>query len=209
MVDTHKMFVQSARMITAVAKKPQPIAPGMGPWFDYCEKVAPECKTLWKRLRQLDYEKDAENLAKWLKRLWKKEPPPDDINGLWFGLFNPSSKKREVTCQMYVGGSATFDPSSESNEWVCDLTWLPEGRYSSSDILGELYRDVEAITKNQVSYLGEPFVCHGYLALLISSWCYSSMRDLLLGNVPVRAIVIGHDSGDFYRIAVLDQRKKH
>jgi hypothetical protein len=202
-VDTAKMFAQSARMNADIATKPVPPALGMGPWFDYCEKVAPEQKSLWKRLRKLDFEKDAESLTMWLKRLWKKEPPQDNINGLWFGLYNPELDDGKPSCQMYVGGSSGFDPGSDSNKWVCQLSWMPKSRYSSSQVLTELYRQVQAIAKNQVSYLGEPFLCHGYLALVMSNWCHGPMRATLLGDVPIRAVVMGHDSGDFYRMAVL------
>jgi len=203
MVDTKKMFAQSARMIADVAINPVSLASGMGPWFDYCEKVAPEQKTLWKRLRKLDFEKDAERLTQWLQRLLKKDPPPDTINGLWFGLHNPVLDDGEPSCQMYVGGSTGFDKRSDSNEWVCQQTWTPKGRYSSSHVLTELYRPLEVITENQVSYLGEPFLCHGYLALVVSNWCHGPVHTTLLGNAAIRAVVIGHDSGDFYRMAVL------
>ena len=59
MVDTAKMFAQSARMIADVAANPSSLAFGMAQWFDYCETVAPEQKSLWKRLRKLEFEKDA------------------------------------------------------------------------------------------------------------------------------------------------------
>jgi hypothetical protein len=203
MVDTAKMFAQSARMIADIATNPVPLASGLGLWFDYCEKVAPEQKSLWKRLRKLDFEKDAESLTKWLQRLFKKEPPPDSINGLWFGLYNPVLNDGKPSCQMYVGGSSGFDPDSDSNEWVCEQSWTPKGRYSSSQVLTDLYRPVEAITKDKVSYLGEPFLCHGYLALVVSHWCHGPMRASLLGKAAIRAVVMGHDSGDFYRMAVL------
>ena len=62
---------------------------------------------------------------------------------------------------------------------------------------------MEAITKGRVSYLGEPFLCHGYLALVVSNWCHGPMRTTMLGNAAIRAVVMGHDSGDFYRMAVL------
>jgi hypothetical protein len=203
MVNSEKMFAQSARMIADIAANPALLATGMTPWFDYCEKVAPDQKSLWKRLRKLEFEKDAENLSQWLKRLFKKEPPPDNINGLWFGLHNPVLDDGEPSCQMYVGGSSAFDPDSDSNEWVCQLSWRPKGQYSTSQVLTELYRPLQAITKNQVSYLGEPFLCHGYLALVVSGWCLGPMRTALLGNAAIRAVVMGHDSGDFYRMAVL------
>jgi hypothetical protein len=203
MVDTAKMFAKSATMIADVAKNSLPPASGIGQWLDYCEEVAPECKSLWKRLRKLDFDSDAKRLTMWLKRLLGEESPPTNINGLWFGLYNPVLDDGEPSCQMYVGGSSSFDPGSESNEWVCQLSWSPDGRYSASQVLTELYRPVEAVTKNQVSYLGEAFLCHGYLALVVSQWCSGPMRAALLGKASIRAIVIGHDSGDFHRIAVL------
>src|SRR5262245_43910072 len=140
MVDSAKMFAQSARMIADIATNPVAVASGMGPWFDYCEKVAPEQKSLWKRLRKLDFQKDAESLTKWLQRLLKKEPPPENVNGLWFGLYNPELDDGEPSCQMYVGGASGFDPCSDSHEWVCQQSWTPKGRYSSSQVLTELYR---------------------------------------------------------------------
>lgn len=207
MVDSAKVFAQSARMIADVATNPLPVASGMGWWFDYCEKVASEREALWKRLRNLDFQKDADNLSQWLKRLLKKEPPPEKISGLWFGLFNPVLDDGDPSCQMYVGGSSAFDPDSDSNEWACQLSWRPKGQYSTSQVLTELYRPVEAITKGQVSYLGEPFLCHGYIALVVANWCHGPMRANLLGDAAVRAVVMGHDSGDFYRIAVLRAKR--
>ena len=61
MVDTAKMFAQSARMIAGIASNPVAVASGMGHWLDYCEKVAPEQKSLWNRLRKLDFQKDAKS----------------------------------------------------------------------------------------------------------------------------------------------------
>src|SRR5262245_16402094 len=110
MVDTAKMFAQSARMIGDLAVKPSALGSGIGQWFDYCVKVAPERKSHWTRLRNLDFERDAAKLSRWLKRLLKKEPPPDDINGLWFGLYNPVLDDGAPSCQMYIGGSSAFDP---------------------------------------------------------------------------------------------------
>ena len=206
MVDTDKLFKKSAKLIADIAVKPQPVSSGMSQWFDYCEEVAPKNKSLWSRLRKLDFERDADGLTKWLQGLLESDPPAKKINGLWFGLYNPVLDDGEPSCQMYVGGSTAFDPASVSNEWVCQLTWSPEGRYSTSPVLTKLYRSVEAITRNNVNYLGEPFLCHGYLALLVSHWCNGPMSTAMLGTAPKRAVVIGHDSGDLYRMAVLQAK---
>jgi len=206
MVDIRKMFKDSARMITDIAEKPLAIDPGMGKWLDYCAAVAPECKALWPRLRKLDFNADANDLESWLTRLFAREPPPNEINGLWFGLHNPVLDDGKPSCQMYVGGSTAYDPDSTSNEWVCQLSYVPKGRYATSKVLNELYRSVEPVTKNNVNSLGEAFLCHGYLALVVSHWCKGPMRTLLRGDASIRAVVIGHDSGDFYRMAILSAR---
>ena len=175
-------------------------------WADglkFCEEIAPECNSTWQRLRKLDFGKDTDDLMQWLRRLFEEEPPPTNVNGLWFGLYNPILDDGEPSCRLYVGGASAFDAGSDSNEWVCNLSWLPNGRYAPSHVITELYRSVEAVAENQVRYLGEPFLCHGYLALVVSQWCNGPMCSTLLGNAAVRAVVMGHDSGDFYRMAVL------
>jgi hypothetical protein len=197
------MFAESRRLIAEVVANPPPVTPGMGKWFDYCEAVAPEHAALWARLRRLDFHRDLTALTDgWLAPLLAAEPPPDNINGLWFGLHNPVIEG-QPTCRLYLGGSTAFAPDSDSNEWVCDLSYRPARRYASSHILTELYRSVEVLTDGNVSNLGEPFLCHGYTALVVSWWCHGPMQSVLLGGSSVRAIVMGHDSGDFYRVAVL------
>jgi hypothetical protein len=190
------MFAKSRRLIAEVATNPLSVAAGIEKWFDYCEAVAPEHAALWARLRRLDFDRDLTALTVgWLTPLLATEPPPDDINGLWFGLYNPILDG-QPTCALYLGGSSAFSPDSDSNEWVCDLSYRPAGRYASSAILTELYRPVEALAEGKVSYLGEPFLCYGYTALVVSSWCHGPMRSVLLGGSPIRAVVMGHDSGD-------------
>ena len=205
MVDPNRMFEDSARLIAQVASQPQPIGQGMSQWLDYCASVAPAHKDVWEQLRKLDFEADQLRLTEWLSHLLTTEPPSDDINGFWFGLFNPCNEDGEASCQTYLGGSSDFDPDSESDEWVCNLSYSPDGRYANSTVLPEIYRLVDSIEDDEdnVSYLGEAFLCHGFLALVVSNWCHGAMKAQLLGKANCRAIVMGHDSGDFYRIAVL------
>jgi len=202
MVDTGELFAKSARLIAQAAAGSSPVSIGMGDWFRYCEQVAPEHLSLWQRLRTLDFESDQERLTGWLTSLFQAEPPPRTINGLWFGLHNPILDD-EPSCQLYVSGSSSFDPARDSDEWVCQTDWWPNGRYSHSEVLAELYRAINGLTENDASYLGEPFLCHGYVALLVSEWCHGPVHKLLLGEAGIRAVAMGHDSGDFYRMAVL------
>jgi hypothetical protein len=205
MVDIDRMFEESARLIAEVAANPQPIVQGMSKWLDYCASVAPAHEDVWAQLRKLDFENDQRLLTEWLSQLLTAEPPADDINGFWFGLFNPCNDDGEASCQTYLGGSSDFNPDSDSDEWVCNLSYSPKGRYANSLILPEIYTLVDSIgdDEDNVSYLGEAFLCHGFLALVISNWCHGAMKAHLLGKAKSRAVVMGHDSGDFYRMAVL------
>ncbi|MBS0261271.1 MAG: hypothetical protein JSS02_04885 [Planctomycetes bacterium] len=206
MVEFADVFETSAKWIAEIAARPEPVAQGMSRWFDYCASAAPKKKALWSRLRKLDFEADAERLSDWLQHTLTSEPPPKAINGLWFGLFNPCDETRDGSSQVYLGGSKGFDPRSKSNEWVCQLSYRPRGQYANSEVLPEIYRRVKSPEDDGLMYLGEPFLSHGYLALVVSNWCRGPQRALLLGNVPKRAIVMGHDSGDFYRLAVLQAK---
>src|SRR6478672_4813074 len=98
MVNTKKLFAESARLIARAAAGSSPISVGMGNWFEYCERVAPEHALLWRRLRTLDFQSDQTSLTAWLTRLFQAEPPPQSINGLWFGLHNPVLDD-EVKCE--------------------------------------------------------------------------------------------------------------
>lgn len=203
MVDTTDMFETSARLIADAALTPEPVSQGMSRWFDYCEKVAPTRKKLWSQLRKLDFEADQRRLTEWLCSLLTTEPPPREINGFWFGLFNPCADDGGPSCQIYLGGSEGFDPGADSDEWVCNLSYMPEGRYANSQVIPEIYRLVDSIEEDDLFYLGEAFLCHGFVSLIVSNWCHGPMKSKLLDRSKQRAVVIGHDSGDFYRMAVL------
>ena len=96
-----------------------------------------------------------------------------------------------------------LSPDSDSDEWVCNLSYFPDGRYANSLVLPDIYSLVDSIEEDNISYLGEAFLCHGFLSLVVANWCRGPMKSQLLGKSKMRAIVMGHDSGDFYRMAVL------
>lgn len=204
MVDIDRLFKESSRLIAEISANPEPVVQGMSKWLDYCDSVAPAHKDVWAQVAKLDFEADQRHLTEWLSQLLATEPPSHDINGFWFGLFNPCTAHGEVSCQAYLGGSSEFDPESESDEWVCQLSYLPVSRYANSVVLPEIYRLVGLINDPEdAPYLGEAFLCHGYLALVVSNWCHGAMKSQLIGKAAYRAIAMGHDSGDFYRLTVL------
>lgn len=203
MIDVSAMFEECRRLIDLNLADAACIRDGMQPWLDYCQQEAPEFAELWKRLRGLDFRADFLRLTDWLNEVLATQPPDEEINGFWFGLFNPCDDQGTPTSQMYLGGSNGFDPESESDEWVCDLAWSPNGGVANSQILPKIYSLVDSIEEDNVSYLGEAFLGHGYLSLFVSNWCHGEMKDKMSRQSGPRGIVFGHDSGDFYRAAVL------
>lgn len=199
MFDESKMFEDVASMMDATAAESKPVREAMQPWFQYCRQVAPAYADVWSELEQLPFDEDVARLTKWVTDLFHAEPPPPEINGLWFGLCNTETEDDEESCQLYVAGSSRFDKNEPHNEWHCGPEYWPDGRYSQSQVMHALYSKVEAIDGPE-NYLGEACLCHGYAASVISHWCASPIRDRIVGANGARGVATGHDSGDIYMI---------
>jgi hypothetical protein len=187
-----------------IAAKPS-FAGGLEQLFAYCKLAAPEYEQLWTALRQLDYKSDIDRLTAWIRDVLTEEPPDATINSLWFGLVNWELSDGLETTRLYIGGSATFDPSSPSNEFVCSLVYRPQSAYADSHILTTIYRRMAATSDEGIWPLGEPLLCHGYVALVLINWLDGPVGDLMLGDAAYRAVVFGHDEGSTYRLDVLQR----
>ena len=199
MFDESKMFEDVASMMDATAGSQTSVRDSMKPWFQYCRDVAPSYSDIWSQLEKLPFEDDVATLTGWLTQLLEAEPPSSDITGLWFGLCNTETDDGEESCQLYLAGSTRFVKDDPYNEWHCGPEYWPDGRYSQSNVMAELYSKVEAIDGPE-NYLGEACLCHGYAASVIAHWCNAPVRDLLLGPNASRGVATGHDSGDIYMI---------
>jgi hypothetical protein len=196
-------FTRAAEHTERVVKSASSISNGMTQLLDYCEAASPS--PAWSSIRRLDFEDDSANLRLWLEKVLSTEPPSQDVNAFWFGLFNPVMEHGETSCGMYVSGSTTFDPEDETGEWAVpsDDSYLPEGRYAPSSVLREVYR---LVTKNSVADIGEYVLCLGYACLAVRTIIRSVSPKLLLGERESRAIAVGFDSGDFI---ILNDAKAH
>lgn len=195
-LSSDKLFSDVERLMGESVSKPWSLDAGMAMWIDYCEQQHPS--DVWGALRELDFQSDNEQLTRWLTELLDSEPIPSAINGLWFGLFNPSNDEGEESSQFYLSGSSEFDEP----DWQCSTDYWPSGRYAPSVILPELYSSSRDLP-DHANLLGEIALCQGYLALTVAQWCRGPQRSLLLGTSPKRGVSIGHDSGDAYEVAIL------
>lgn len=171
--------------IEQVVRSETNVQTGFSRLLSYCQ--AKWQHDIWQRIARLNVEDDVEQLSIWLKQLFAKEPPHDNIKAYWFGLFNHILENGEVTCGLYVSGSTQFD--SSTSDWACwdEDSYLPEGRHANSLILRQIY---SLVSDTKVALVGEYMLCFGYSCLTVK---------YIFGNSPKPAVV-GFDSGDFIAI---------
>jgi hypothetical protein len=186
-------------MIERTTQASSPIREAMTPYFHYCRVAAPHYGATWDSLERLNFDSDFAGLTDWLKTLLATDPPPDDVNGLWFGLYNPCLDDGTAISQLYLSGSKRFEKSDPHSDWPCGPEYWPDGRYSPSSVLATIYRATN-LNEDEESILGEACLCHGYVAAVLSKWCLAgnTLSAQLTGVNGQRAVAFGHDSGDRY-----------
>lgn len=177
-----------------IVKSATTLRSGMTQLLDYCAANSPA--PVWSSIPRLNFERDSAQLLRWLENVLSTEPPSEEINAFWFGLFNPILDNNEASCGLYVSGSTQFDPEDETGDWavVSDDSYLPEGRYAASSVLQRIHR---LVTEDDDGQIGEYVLCLGYASLAVREICRSLNPKLLLGQRQSRAIAVGFDSGDF------------
>jgi hypothetical protein len=180
-----------------------PVGPGMWHLLDYCERR--HDNELWETLRHLDFEGDAARLCAWFEKLLRREPPREDVNAYWFGVYHPVVEDSERSCALYVSGSTEYDPWDEHADWALwrGTSYLPEGRYVASDVLHIMYRRLQLYP--EMLPAAEHALCLGYASLVVRQMMEVVSIDLLLGARENRAFVVGFDDGDFVDIGRLHQ----
>lgn len=185
MLDHATAADQAVKLVKAGAS----VADGMDALVTWCEGQRRHAS--WKTIRRIDWAADTARLGAWLAAVLRAEPPASAIDGLYFGLFNPT-RAGVATADLYVAGNP-YDP--EDGAWVCSPAWWPRGRYAKSRALDALYRtayrDDDAL-KNDAEYP----VALGYAVLAVRALCRDVDRKLLLGDLKRRVVATGFDSGD-------------
>lgn len=197
------MWSDMPGLLEAILRERPSLRQGMESLLDYCQEAAPAHKSVWDSLRAIDFEADADRLSAWVNDVFASEPPAAEINGLWFGLYNPCRDPEleglpEETSQLYVAGSSSYDANDFWNGWLYQLEYRPTSGYANSRVIPAIYDGVAATGDDNCFPLGEPILCHGYIALVLSTWIDGPMKLALLGNAPLRGIAFGHDGGDPY-----------
>ncbi|MFY0524908.1 hypothetical protein ACN28I_17730 [Archangium gephyra] len=176
--------------IQALVRSDCPVAEGMAHVITHCERQHPH--PAWKRLSALDVDSDIQHLERWLTHLFQSAPPPPEMTGFWFGLFNPY-RGDEPSADLYVAGNP-YDASK--GDWPCGPAWFPEGRYAHSQVLSRVYSiaygNSQGALMNEATY---PLNL-AFAALSVRTLAQKLDSKLLLAGAQERIFVVGFDSGD-------------
>src|SRR5262245_43504359 len=102
------MFGNAFHLIETLVRNRAPVRKGMARLLDFCNRVKPS--PFWESLLRLDYENDVQRLTRWLHEdLLDLDPPPAQVNGLWFGLSDGLLHDGQPIYWLYLAGSTRFD----------------------------------------------------------------------------------------------------
>lgn len=169
------------------------VADGMNKLLDYCRNY---CKDyVWDIIQNIDFESDRADLARWLQYNLESEPPSEEVEAFWIGLFNGIYDNDEV-CMIYLSGVACIDNKEEIEEWDFENIYLPEDRYFHLKVLHEI-SNILKTTSGKTLETGEYILYLGYTCLMIRDILKTIDRKLLLAERNSRQIIVGFDSGDY------------
>ena len=111
------MFGNAFQLIETLVRNRAPVRKGMARLLDFCNQVKPA--PVWESLLRLDYENDVRRLTEWLRDdLLDLDPPPAQVNGLWFGLSNGLLRDGQPTYWLYLVAPA-ISHATNSGHRVC------------------------------------------------------------------------------------------
>lgn len=175
----------------------------MGDVISICSRDVPHAD--WARLSALDYDGDVASLASWIGGVFQRQPAPFRIQGLWFGLCNPTEDSK-VWADIYVGSVAQYAADDEELGWL----WkgerhYPDDAYAHSASLRSIY---------EISYGGDGGLandaewplCLAFGAFATSSLLRGHSTRLVASTASRIGVVVGFDGGDMLKIGELTER---
>ena len=189
--------------IDGLVKGPTPVAAAMNELIAQCAQAMPHGD--WPSFAGLAFADDVDRLQSWLETLLSREPPGTEIDGLWFGLFNPIYDGDHPTADLYAAGGH-YDPSDP--EWMCDLAWFPNGRYAQSQVLGDIYRLAYQDPDHGLGNDAEFPLCLAYAGLAVRTLA-ERIGETLRGGATRRGLTVGFDSGDWLCVGTLTEAGFH
>ena len=164
-----------------------------------CEKDEPHDD--WGEIRKVKIE-DPKIFAKRVKQWFRNKKLKAEINGLWFGIFNPANGRWPIA-DFHVVGCSGFEADKNDNSWASETqTWVPDDR-AYSPVLESYYRI--AYRDNGLGNKAEYPLCLAYTAFSIRDLLTTSKPSIFLRNSKSVGIAVGFDSGDFCLLGTLTE----
>lgn len=122
----------------------------------------------------------------WLEKLVKTEPVPNEIKGLYFGLFEQNNG-----AVLYIAGSERN--YEEDDDWACDPDYWPDERYLDFKDLNEISETIKQLNIKMWKFVlaTTMVIIKDYFQLY-----YEDFNKLV--NNQTLFIGVGFDDGDFY-----------
>ncbi|MFC7441989.1 hypothetical protein [Laceyella putida] len=132
--------------------------------------------------------------SSWLLRLWKHNPPYDDIQALLFGIF-----ETEKGLQLYIAGSSEWD--GEDEEWADEPEYFPEERYPEISSVAA----VESLMKQDL--VRGIDVAIGVIALFVIHFTIDHAEYLLQSRERLW-LATGFDEGELIQLGCLKMNRR-
>ncbi len=168
-----------------------------------CSRDVPHAD--WSRLSALDYDTDVASLKSWIAGVFKRQPAPFPIQGLWFGLCNPT-KDGKVWADIYVGSVAQYSADDAELGWLWkSQRHYPDDAYAHSASLRSIY---------EIGYGGDDGLgndaewplCLGFGAFAVRSLLRGHTTRLVASPAPRIGVAVGFDSGDMMKVGELTEK---
>jgi hypothetical protein len=144
-------------------------------------------------LEQVDVAADVRNLQAALRLLTSREPIPEAIDTLYFGLFDAVNDRGDEEIGYYISGVAGFSP--DNGDTLCRPLWWPENRYLESAMLHAI-KQAEVLSRDAGDENIRSLL--GYAGQLGAAALLSRFASRIFA--PKLHRVVGFDSGDFAEV---------
>jgi hypothetical protein len=145
-------------------------------------------------LQWLDVADDITYVAEQLERIFSTEPVPNNIGGLYFGLFDRLLDMKEVE-GYYISGWTGNVPDALAQGG--EAQYFPKERYISSRLLNSVKDETNRLRKSTADH--NELAIFEYAVMFGAAAVVSRFAALSLGlRLPV---YVGFDSGDSARVA--------
>lgn len=159
----------------------------------------------WSRLSALDYDGDVASLSSWVGEVFEREPALFTIQGLWFGVCNPTYRG-EVWADMHVAALGQYAPDDEELGWLWEegKRHYPDNAYAHSSSLRSIYE----IGYDAADSLGNDAqwpLCLAFAAFSAHSLLRGQTTRLVASSAPRIGVAVGFDGGDMLKIGELTE----